>query len=51
MKASQPKLPLEIEADWRLDERTKAIGLAGVARARAVLARLDESEERRSNAA
>jgi hypothetical protein len=59
MKASQPKLPLQVEveaeaevqADWRLDEATKAIGLAGVARARAVLARRDESGDRRSTAA
>ena len=51
MKASQAKLLLEEEADWRLDEATKAIGLAGVARARAVLARRDESSDRRSNAA
>ena len=51
MKASQAKLPLEAEADWRLDEETRAIGRAGVARARAVLARRDESDERRSTAA
>jgi hypothetical protein len=51
MKASQAKLLLEAEADWRLDEETKAIGLAGVARARAVLAKRDQPDERRPTAA
>ena len=45
----QAQLLLEAEADWRLDEETKAIGRAGVARARAALAA--RPDERRPNAA
>jgi hypothetical protein len=36
----QPRLPLDgVDPDWRLDEHTRAVGLAGVAAARAILDR------------
>jgi hypothetical protein len=36
----QPHLPLDgVDPEWRLDEHTRAVGLAGVAAARAILDR------------
>ncbi len=36
----QPRLPLDgVDPDWRIDEHTRAVGLAGVAAARAILDR------------
>jgi len=44
--------PVHWEAQWRLDERTRAVGRAGVASARAALAaahRDDETDLRRAS--
>jgi hypothetical protein len=46
--AVQERLPFTVVDDWRLDERTRALGREGIARARAALdAAARRAEERR----